>query len=226
MRACCKPENETAANSQNPATPGVGGILMMIVVGVLLVAGFIYTVALRAETVQDQYRVQQLMRLRHQLQRERQRLEQERAYYRSPHVLEPLARRLGLVRPDASQIIVADADGGLGSLATSSAMVNIRHPGTRPIQAGTRLTRMQTTHRRAGRPMVRLVAERKQTVSRPLKRPRWAQSVDGQWVMPEVTPDAQANARREPLTKVLGSRAVVDLSVERIEQSVGPTGQR
>lgn len=225
MRACCKPKDAPAANSRTHATTGVGGILTMIVVGVLLVAGFIYTVALRAETVQDQYRVQQLMRLRHQLQRERQRLEQERAYYRSPHVLEPLARRLGLVRPDVSQIIVADADRGLTGGAASSAMSNIRHPGTRPVQAGARLAQMQATHRRSGRSMVRLVAERKQTVSRPLKRPRWAQSVDGQWIMPGLMPDAQTNNRREPLPKVR-SRAVVALSVERIEQSVGPTGQR
>lgn len=106
-----KIENATICKRQNPQA--IQQILLIVMASALLVAGFLYAIYQHAEAVKDGYKTQQLMHLREQLEREKHRLELERAYYRSPQVIEPLARRLGLVRPDSSQVIVTDANGEL-----------------------------------------------------------------------------------------------------------------
>ncbi|MCS6804201.1 MAG: hypothetical protein RMM98_00570 [Acidobacteriota bacterium] len=207
------PRIENTPRARHLTTLHTGRILPMVVVSALLVGGLIYAVALRAETVQDQYRVQQLMRLRQQLQRERQRLEQERAYYRSPHVLEPLARRLGLVRPSASQIIVAGADGGFPqrSPAMSSGSQGA------PIKAVDELTRMQNAHRRSKQSRtVRAGAESKPVVSAPLKRPRWVDSVGGRGTISELAPESRTSAQTELLPATGWSRSESHPSAERV----------
>ncbi len=87
--------------------------LLVVATSVSVIIGFIYSITLRAETVRDDYRTQQLMRLREQLEREKQQLKLQQAHLRSPQAIEPLARSLGLVRPDSSQVIVANTIGEL-----------------------------------------------------------------------------------------------------------------
>lgn len=65
------------------------------------------------EALRYGYRLNQLVRERERLEALKRQLESERAYYRSPQVIEPLARQLGLIRPDPSQVIVI----GRGSAA-------------------------------------------------------------------------------------------------------------
>lgn len=86
-------------------------IFLVIIASAWLVSGFIYAIYQQAETVTDGYKLQQLMLLREELEREKQRLELEKAHARSPQVIEPLARSLGLVRPDSSQVIIKDISG-------------------------------------------------------------------------------------------------------------------
>ncbi|GBC78205.1 Cell division protein FtsL [bacterium HR08] len=81
---------------------------------VALVLGIVGLVALslivatwqHVEALRYGYRLNQLVRERERLEALKRQLESERAYYRSPQVIEPLARRLGLIRPDPSQVIV------------------------------------------------------------------------------------------------------------------------
>jgi hypothetical protein len=63
------------------------------------------------EALRYGYRLNQLARERERLEALKRQLESERAYYRSPQVIEPLARRLGLIRPDPSQVIVVGRGG-------------------------------------------------------------------------------------------------------------------
>jgi len=102
-------QNTPVSRRQN--TQAVRQALLIIMAGALLVAGFIYAIYQHAEAVKEGYKTQQLMLLREQLEREKHRLELQKAYYRSPQVIEPLARRMGLVRPDSSQVIITDANG-------------------------------------------------------------------------------------------------------------------
>ncbi len=81
---------------------------------VLFVLGIVGVIALsllvaawqHVEALRYGYRLNQLVRERERLEALKRQLELERAYYRSPQVIEPLARRLGLIRPDPSQVIV------------------------------------------------------------------------------------------------------------------------
>jgi len=76
---------------------GIAGVIALS----LVVAAWQHVEALRYG-----YRLNQLVRERERLEALKRQLELERAYYRSPQVIEPLARRLGLIRPDPSQVIV------------------------------------------------------------------------------------------------------------------------
>jgi cell division protein FtsL len=91
----------------------------------LLVAGCVYAIYQHAEAVGYGYKTQQLLREREQLDREKRQLELQHAHYRSPQVLERAAQRLGLVRPDSSQVIVASADGELKRWAPRSRRVPV-----------------------------------------------------------------------------------------------------
>ena len=102
---------QNAPVTRRPNSQAVRPIFLVIIASALLVSGFIYAIYQHAEAVQDGYKLQQLMLLRQELEREKQRLELERAHSRSPQVIEPLARSLGLARPDSSQVIITDANG-------------------------------------------------------------------------------------------------------------------
>jgi len=88
-------------------------MLAILLTSGLLAAGFIYAIYQRTEAVTYGYKTQQLLREREQLEREKHQLELQRAAARSPQVIEQAARRLGLVRPDSSQVVVADHNGEL-----------------------------------------------------------------------------------------------------------------
>jgi hypothetical protein len=75
------------------------------------VTGSIYAIYQHAAAVALGYKTQHLLREREQVEQEMRQLQIQRAYFCSPHVLEQAADRLGLVRPDSSQIIVAEAGG-------------------------------------------------------------------------------------------------------------------
>ncbi|MBI3951867.1 MAG: cell division protein FtsL [Acidobacteria bacterium] len=102
---------ENAQVSKRPNPQATRQTIFVVLSSILVVAGFIYAISQHAEAVKDGYKAQQLMRLREQLEREKHRLELQRAYYRSPQIIEPVARRMGLVRPDSSQVIVTSTGG-------------------------------------------------------------------------------------------------------------------
>jgi hypothetical protein len=104
-----KIENASVYKRQQPQA--IQQTLFAVMTSALLVAGFLYAIYQHAETVKEGYQTQQLMRLHEQIEREKHQLELQRAYYRSPQVIEPLARRMGLVRPDSSQVIITDPNG-------------------------------------------------------------------------------------------------------------------
>ncbi len=104
---------ENAPVPRRRCAPEARQTLVIVLASALLIGGFLYAIHQHAEAVQQGYKTQQLMRLKEELEREKQQLELQRAYYRSPQVIERMARRLGLVRPDSSQVIIAGADGKL-----------------------------------------------------------------------------------------------------------------
>lgn len=97
------------SNAQVPhrADQGVGHRMALVLGIVGLVAlSLIVATWQHVEALRYGYRLNQLVRERERLEALKRQLESERAYYRSPQVIEPLARRLGLIRPDPSQVIV------------------------------------------------------------------------------------------------------------------------
>jgi cell division protein FtsL len=98
---------------RRPKLTGARRTLAILLTGGLLAVGFIYAIYQHTETVAYGYKTQQLLRECQQIEREKHQLELQRAYYRSPQVLEQAAERLGLVRPDSSQVIVAGRNGEL-----------------------------------------------------------------------------------------------------------------
>lgn len=86
---------------------------VILVLGVVGVVAFSLILATwqHVEALRYGYRLNQLVRERERLEALKRQLESERAYYRSPQVIEPLARRLGLIRPDPSQVIVVGREG-------------------------------------------------------------------------------------------------------------------
>lgn len=104
---------ENASVPRRQSVPEARQTLVIVLASALLISGFLYAIYQHAEAVQQGYKTQQLMRLKEELEREKQQLELQRAYYRSPQVIERMARRLGLVRPDSSQVIITGADGKL-----------------------------------------------------------------------------------------------------------------
>ncbi len=86
---------------------------MLLGLGVAGVVAFSLILATwqHVEALRYGYRLNQLVRERERLEALKRQLESERAYYRSPQVIEPLARRLGLIRPDPSQVIVVGRGG-------------------------------------------------------------------------------------------------------------------
>lgn len=121
---------QNAPVTRRPNAQAVRPIFLVIIASALLVSGFIYAIYQHAEAVQDGYKLQQLMLLRQELEREKQRLELERAHARSPQVIEPLARSMGLVRPDSSQVIITDTNGEMKRWipATSQEAMSSRSP--------------------------------------------------------------------------------------------------
>ncbi|HXF05857.1 MAG TPA: cell division protein FtsL [Blastocatellia bacterium] len=81
--------------------------LMLILLLIIGVAGsLIYATWQHVEALRLGYRTDQLVRERDRREAEKRQLELERAYQRSPQVIEELARRLGMIRPDSSKVIV------------------------------------------------------------------------------------------------------------------------
>lgn len=81
--------------------------LMLILLLISVVAGsLIYATWQHVEALRLGYRTDQLVRERDRREAEKRQLELERAYQRSPQVIEELARRLGMIRPDSSKVIV------------------------------------------------------------------------------------------------------------------------
>lgn len=83
------------------------------IIGILIAVGGIAALLILAtwqhvEAVRFGYKTDQLVREREKLETVQRQLELERATRRSPQVIEPLARRLGLIRPDVSQVIIVD----------------------------------------------------------------------------------------------------------------------
>jgi len=106
---------------------------MILVLGVAGVVAFSLILATwqHVEALRYGYRLNQLVRERERLEALKRQLESERAYYRSPQVIEPLARRLGLIRPDPSQVIVVGRGGSppgardlVGSLPADSGRIS------------------------------------------------------------------------------------------------------
>lgn len=91
--------------------PAAGRLFFLLIASAVLVSGFIYAIYYQAEAIKDGYKLQQLLFLRQELERQKQRLELEKAQARSLHVIESLARGLGLVRPDSSQVISPNSRG-------------------------------------------------------------------------------------------------------------------
>ncbi len=83
-------------------------VSVAIAAGALLVGGFVYSIWQHVEAVSYGYRTEQLRFERQRLDAEKRKLELERAYRSSPEVIEMAARNLGLVRPDSSQVVVAN----------------------------------------------------------------------------------------------------------------------
>lgn len=81
--------------------------LMLILLLIIVVAGsLIYATWQHVEALRLGYQTDQLVRERDRREAEKRQLELERAYQRSPQVIEELARRLGMIRPDSSKVIV------------------------------------------------------------------------------------------------------------------------
>jgi cell division protein FtsL len=95
--------------------------LLLILVLITMVAGsLIYATWQHVEALRLGYQTDHLVRERDRREAEKRQLELERAYQRSPHVIEELARRLGMIRPDSSKVIVV---GGKPRAAVSDAAV-------------------------------------------------------------------------------------------------------
>ncbi len=75
---------------------------------ILVICGFAFSIWQHVESVTYGYRTEQLRRERQRLDAEKRKQELERAYRSSPEVIERAARDLGLVRPDSSQVVVAN----------------------------------------------------------------------------------------------------------------------
>jgi cell division protein FtsL len=84
------------------------GHRVLVALGIVGVMALSFLIATwqHVEALRYGYRLNQLVRERERLEALKRQLELERAYHRSPQVIEPLARRLGLIRPDPSQVIV------------------------------------------------------------------------------------------------------------------------
>jgi len=107
--------------------------LVVILTAIGVVAGsLIFATWQHVEALRFGYRIDQLVREREKLEAMKRQLELERAYHRSPHVIEPLARRLGLIRPDASQVIVASNQQSLPRGRQASASMDLL---SKPIRA-------------------------------------------------------------------------------------------
>ena len=97
------------AEIRHPLDKGaVRRLSVAITAGALLVCGFVYAIWQHVEAVSYGYRTEQLRFERERLDAEKRKLELERAFRRSPEAIELAARGLGLVRPDASQVVVAN----------------------------------------------------------------------------------------------------------------------
>lgn len=79
-------------------------LFLLLIVGVA--GSLIYATWQHVEALRLGYQTDQLVRERDRREAEKRRLELERAYQRSPQVIEELARRLGMIRPDSSKVIV------------------------------------------------------------------------------------------------------------------------
>jgi hypothetical protein len=86
-------------------------VILAIGAASALVLSLILATWQHVEALRYGYRLNQLARERERLEALKRQLESERAYYRSPQVIEPLARRLGLIRPDPSHVIVVGRGG-------------------------------------------------------------------------------------------------------------------
>lgn len=88
-------------------TQAIHRLVLAAAVGVLVIGGFGFSIWQHVEAVTYGYRTEQLRQERQRLDAEKRKLELEKAYRSSPEVIEKAARKLGLVRPDSSQVVVA-----------------------------------------------------------------------------------------------------------------------
>ncbi|MCS7157028.1 MAG: cell division protein FtsL [Blastocatellia bacterium] len=144
---------------------------MILVLGVAGAVAFSLILATwqHVEALRYGYRLNQLMRERERLEALKRQLESERAYYRSPQVIEPLARRLGLIRPDPSQVIVVGRGGSSpqandprvllsGGFERASGAHDLA-PGTSTPRSGSSVESARAVRRRLRAKPVKPVAE-------------------------------------------------------------------